>query len=431
MKNKIIITPKRVLCGEKVSIQLKNFSPNQKVTIAASFEEENKIWSSSATFICNELGELDLNKDSPLSGSYEGIEPMGLFVYMKEENSEKCVAYIPKGLDSTQIRLSVMIDNAEILTEVLERYVIDLTVTKELLTVDGLKGTLFLPNKKPNQKVVICLSGSGGNIPYERSAILASHGIASLSLGYFGHEGLPKYLSKIPLEYFEKAFKYLEKHPLINGKDIAILGSSRGAELALLLASRYPQITSVVVYTPSHTVWSGVGNHKEQNSSAWSYQNKELPFIKCKLSLMKWFEYYVSKKPFELTSSFLHSLKNQVNENSIIAVEKIQGDILLISGNDDQMWCATHMANKIMSRLKKYDFAYKYTHLSYKEAGHFITIPYFPSVDKNIHLGNRMYAFGGNAHGDLRASEDSWRKVLAFLNETHQEKGTTPYRKYE
>ena len=82
MKNKIIITPKRVLCGEKVSIQLKNFLPNQKVTIAASFEEENKIWSSSATFICNELGELDLNKDSPLSGSYEGIEPMGLFVYM-------------------------------------------------------------------------------------------------------------------------------------------------------------------------------------------------------------------------------------------------------------------------------------------------------------------------------------------------------------
>jgi len=415
MRNKIIITPKRVLCGEKVSIQLKDFLPNQKLTIHASFEEENKVWSSSATYICNELGELDLNKDAPISGSYEGVEPMGLFVYMKEENSKRDVAFIPKGLASTQIRFSVIIDNIEVLSEVLERYLLESTVTKEVLTTNGLKGTLFLPNKKLNQKVVICLSGSGGNIPHERSAILASHGIASLSLGYFGHEELPTYLSKVPLEYFEKVLSFLENHPHINGKDITVIGSSRGAELALLLASRYTQITSVIAYTPSHAVWSGVGNRKEQNSSAWSYQNKELPFIKCKLSLMKWFEYYFSKKPFELTSSFLDSLEGHIDEKAIIPVEKIQGDILLISGNDDQMWCATLMANKIMSRLKKYDFPYKYTHLSYKEAGHFITIPYFPSMDKEIQLGKKIYTFGGNTLGDLRASEDSWQKVLEFL----------------
>ena len=417
MINKIIITPKRVLCGEKVGIQLKGFLSKQKITLNASFEEENKTWSSSATFICNELGELDLNKHAPLSGSYEGIEPMGLFVYMKEENSQRGFAYVPKGLEPTQIRFSVMIDNIEVATEVLERYLLEPFVTQEVLTTDGLKGTLFLPNKKPNQKVVICLSGSGGNIPHERSAILASHGIASLSLGYFGHEGLPKYLSKIPLEYFKKVFEFLENHPYINEKNIVLLGSSRGAELALLLASRYSQITSVIAYTPSHTVWSGVGNHKEQNSSAWSYENKELPFVKCKLSLAKWFEYYVSKKPFELTSSFLNSLKGNINEKAIIPVEKIQGDILLISGNDDQMWSATYMADKIMNRLEKYDFSYRYTHLSYKNAGHFITIPYFPSADKNIQLGNKIYTFGGNTLGDLRASEDSWRKVLAFLDE--------------
>ena len=412
----LIITPKRVLCGEKASIQLKGFLPKQKLTINASFQEdENKIWSSSATFVCNELGELDLHKAAPLSGSYQGIEPMGLFVYMKEENSKRGFAFFPKGLDATHIKISVIVDDKEVTTEVLKRYLLEPTVTKEILTVDGLKGTLFLPHKKLNQKVVICLSGSGGNLPHERSAILASHGIASLSLGYFGHEGLPTYLSRVPLEYFEKVFEFLDKNPYINEKDIAILGSSRGAELALLLASRYTQIKSVIAYTPSHTVWSGVGHYKEQNSSTWSYKNKELPFVKCKLSLIKWFEYYFSKKPFELTSSFICSLKGNIDERAIIPVENIQGDILLISGNDDQMWCSTLMANKIMSRLKKYNFPYKYTHLSYKDAGHFITIPYFPSIDKDILLGKRIYAFGGTTLGNLRASEDSWQKVLDFL----------------
>ena len=93
MNHQIIITPNRVLHGEKVSITLKGFLPHQELSIKATLiDKEKKVWSSMATFKANEQGIVDVEKDAPLSGSYQGVETMGLFVYMEEENSKEKVA---------------------------------------------------------------------------------------------------------------------------------------------------------------------------------------------------------------------------------------------------------------------------------------------------------------------------------------------------
>lgn len=279
MNHQIIIIPSKVLYGEKVSINLKGFSAHQELTIKASFrDKEKKIWSSMATFKADEHGVVDLERDAPLSGFYQGVEPMGLFVYMEEEKSEPKVAFWEKGLHETIVNFSVIVEGKEVATNTLERYLLEPTVRQEPLS-NGLQGTLFLPNDNPNQKVIICLSGSDGGIPNEMASIFASHDLASISLGYFAHEGLPKNLSQIPMEYFEKALEFLETHPNTKGAEIAVVGGSRGGELALLLASRYTQISSVVAYAPSYVLWSGYGDYKEMKRSSWSYQGKELPFL--------------------------------------------------------------------------------------------------------------------------------------------------------
>ena len=75
MSHQIIITPNRVLHGEKVSIILKGFLPRQKLSIKATLiDKEKRVWSSMATFKANEQGMVDVTKDSPLSGSYQGIK---------------------------------------------------------------------------------------------------------------------------------------------------------------------------------------------------------------------------------------------------------------------------------------------------------------------------------------------------------------------
>ncbi|MCB4763538.1 MAG: acyl-CoA thioesterase/BAAT N-terminal domain-containing protein [Sulfurovum sp.] len=418
MKEQIIITPNSVLYGEKVSIELKGFLANQELTIHTKMKDkQEQTWSAKATFVTNENGGLNLTKDAPISGSYSGIEPMGLFVYMKNEESQQNLAFWEKGVESTIVQFSVTINKQEVATNSVERYLLKPNVLQEEVIANGLNGRLFLPHKEANQKVILCLSGSDGGLPNEMAGCFASHGFASLSLAYFSHGELPKTLSEIPLEYFEKAFDFLEKHPHTDAKNISIVGGSRGAELALLLASKYSQINSVVAYAPSHVLWSGLGDYKQIKRSSWSYESKELPFVQVKMPILSLLKYFFSKKPIEFTSSFLYSLEKGFKEEAVISVENIKGDILLISGEDDQMWCSTLMANKIINRLKKHNFKYHYEHLQYKNAGHFITIPYNPSTGKTIEhpQDKKLYQLGGTTVGDLHASKESWLRVLEFL----------------
>jgi hypothetical protein len=54
---------------------------------------------------------------------------------------------------------------------------------------------------------------------------------------------------------------------------------SEGAELALLLASRYPYITKVATFSPHAYCFQGIAY---KNESSWIYEGKDLPFIQLK-----------------------------------------------------------------------------------------------------------------------------------------------------
>jgi len=69
---------------------------------------------------------------------------------------------------------------------------------------------------------------------------------------------LPAKLSEIPLEYFERAFDWLKKNPITSGKDVYLLGMSKGAELSLILASRYPFIKKMVLWAPHAYCFRGL-----------------------------------------------------------------------------------------------------------------------------------------------------------------------------
>ena len=123
---------------------------------------------------------------------------------------------------------------------------------------EGLVGTLFLPSTPPPYPVVITVGGSGGGIFSAPGALLASRGIAALALAYFGMEHLPRYLQSIPLEYFGTAIRWCGQHVALRANAIAIAWSSRGGELALLLAATYPEIVAVVGWVASGIIWPGL-----------------------------------------------------------------------------------------------------------------------------------------------------------------------------
>ena len=62
-------------------------------------------------------------------------------------------------------------------------------------------------------------------------------GYAMLAVGYFGTPNSPEKLDRISLDGVHAAIMKAAQDPRVDGRCIAVIGGSRGAELALLLAS--------------------------------------------------------------------------------------------------------------------------------------------------------------------------------------------------
>ena len=308
------------------------------------------------------------------------------------------------------------VEGKVVASTIFKQYDVAADVTELAVRENGLVGSLFKPGSPGPHPGIIVLGGLSGGITsasYD-AKMLASHGYASLALAYFAYEDLPPWLKEIPLEYFGDAIQWMENHPDITSNKVGVLGRSRGGELALLLGATFPKLKAVVAYVPSHVVW-GAG----RNMSSWTKNAKPLDFVPLR-QIVKLYEH----PPIRLNPMFLRSLQNtSAVEKAVIPVERINGPVLLISGEDDQMWPSTLMSEMVMKRLSKYKHPFPYQHLSYEGAGHRIINPYYPTtVLHGVHpITKYDYAYGGNPQDNAFACKDSWQKILQFL-----EKGLTP-----
>ncbi|WP_267286713.1 acyl-CoA thioester hydrolase/BAAT C-terminal domain-containing protein [Kitasatospora acidiphila] len=103
---------------------------------------------------------------------------------------------------------------------------------------------------------VLVLAGSSGRIETDRCRLLARTGMTALSIRWFGGEGQPAGICEIPLETFSTAIDLLRAK---GAERIGVLGVSKGAEAALLLAVHDPRVDAVVALSPTSVVWANVG----------------------------------------------------------------------------------------------------------------------------------------------------------------------------
>jgi dienelactone hydrolase len=274
---------------------------------------------------------------------------------------------------------------------------------------EGLVGTLVAPATGGPYPGVLVLSGSGGGIPEALASEIARHGFAALALAYFGVEDLPTELVEIPLEYSEKGLAWMGHSGLVAGDRMSVLGISKGAELALLLASVTRSVKAVAAFVPSHVVWQGISYSSSQRStSSWTSAGEPIPYVPYKLA-PDWAR-QASGRPIRLFDLYSSSLADtEAVDRARIRVENIAGPIVLISGGEDHMWPSSFMADQIMERLRVSGFGYVYQHLKYDLAGHFAGPPSSQSRPS-------VFDLGGTAEANLQAQANSWPKVLAFLN---------------
>lgn len=398
-----------------IAIKVKGLPSNSHATIKAVMRDNlGTTWESHATFSTGNAGEIDLTENCPIEGTYNVVDEMGLFWSMNP-NSQIPKAQ-PTPLQPLHTILSVYINETLISETTIERKTIAKHIQKIDVREHGLVGTFFYHDNRKKLPTILVLGGSEGGLRHAQAALLASYGYNTFALAYFGAVHLPKELIEIPLEYIETAINWLKQSPLVDHQHLAVQGISKGGELALLCASRFPVFKTVIALVPSGVVYPGISRTLSGKSS-WSNQSEPLPFayefVPDKIE-------HVIKEKREKKEAVAWRDKYQAWANGAdeceIAVENSNANILLVSGGDDQLWPSDLLCERVINRLKEKQYTYNVQHLTFKHAGHSIGIPGFPTTTSTVIPG--WLELGGTPHANAHAQYQSWAEIKLFLEAT-------------
>ena len=276
--------------------------------------------------------------------------------------------------------------------------------TGRRITDAGLLGNYF--PARGRAPAVLLLGGSEGGLGPDwtnLSKAMQSEGFSVLQLSYFRAPEQNTRLELIPLEYFATALRWLRQQPEVDPARVAIVGFSKGAEAALLVAVRHPDVKAIVAAMPSSVVWPGIAWEETTRpmSSSWSEDRKPLPHLP--------HVPFDANKGGTMADNYAASLSAFARHpEAIIPVERIAGRLMLVCAEDDRISPSCPMTRQIEQRLLAYGRPSALV-LAYKAAGH----PAFglPLPSANPRLTNA----GGTTEGTNAARADSWKRALAFL----------------
>lgn len=417
---RFVVTSERVLYDREVSVQLHGLKPGQRVTVRAT----RGGYKSEMDFAADAKGKVDVSQSDAKLG--KRVAPLQILWAMKRDPDAKEDKAGARGsIDPVKVSLSAVADGKEIAAHSFEMYYLSTDVERIPVKDGRLRGVFFRPKAPAKYPGLMTVSGSGGGVSEPKAALLAANGYAVLNLAYFNYEDLPEDLVNIPLEYFDEGLTWLQKQDGVATGRLAVIGTSRGGELALLLGSRFPKVKAVVAYVPAHVVVGGFSQDpKRWALPAWTFEGKPIPRFEPKLD-----EEEARKvreaNPENGSPYWRLMLKDQeAVKKAAIPVEKINGPVLLISGKDDRTWPSAEMAEEVAKRLNNAMHAHAVWHLPYDDAGHLIGLPNRSMGTTRFQhpISKRWREVGGTPQGNAYASWDSWAKLLKFLDEALNKK---------
>lgn len=361
-----------------------------------------------AVFQSDEHGRVDPAVHQSVFGSYFGVDPIGLYWSMQ-------VIEEPAGADwdvdfTTRFTATSQQETA---SATITRKVLSADVSVQPVQIEGVLAEYFVP-ANPKAGHVITFGGSDGGRGFGRAfaQFLASNGYPCLAIAYHGVEGVPPYISRIPLEIIGNCIAFIQQQPLHDG-NIGICGISRGGELSLLASCYHPEINATIAHTPSDVAWGGMIN--EMDKASWTFQGEEIPWIACTFTFD---EANVGPEKLILsTPSFRQLIQDEAAmARAQMPLERIQGDVLLISGDNDTTWCAEEFCQRAVQRLEEKGFKNRVVHLNYENHGHeTFTLGLLPTTRTAMQYGEFTFTMGGDPKANAHATHATRAAMLEFL----------------
>jgi uncharacterized protein len=215
--------------------------------------------------------------------------------------------------------------------------------------------------------LLVLLGGSEGGYPHIPFLIdeFRSRGVSVAEIAYFDFPNGPRHLQEISIEAVSEEIAELgQPHDCVG-----ILGISKGAELALLLAAFQPVSDVTVAMVPSHVVWQS-SRVSLRNTSSWTIGGHPLDFVPYNtLSIM------AARAAMDYNDALpLHmaALENEAAvQRAAIPAERINQPVLLQSALNDQIWPSSYMSSQIIDRVERLGVERQITHVSY-DHDHFL-----------------------------------------------------------
>lgn len=300
----------------------------------------------------------------------------------------------------------------------------NIEVNYDLVSEYELVGAFCLPRETTPAAAVIILGGSEGGMHEHDARAYAEAGFAALALAYFGEQDLPPVLEDIPLEYFAQAVSFLEDQGFPPGS-IGLLGGSRGAEAALLFASRDHRVGAVVSVVGSGVVTEGIDYRLGRlddivkgETNSWTEQGIAIPYLPYSPP-SDLPERIDSGAPIHLKWVFAPVPSDpEILEQVSIPVERISGAVLLVSATDDQMWDSVAYSAVAADRLREYDHPYPWDHLILERAGHSVNgLPDQPQTSTTSPGPGVIFEMGGTPERNTVARSETWEAAMNFLRQ--------------
>jgi len=368
--------------GDPVDIVISGLPPQSEVELQARRVLKNhyapgtptQVYASSARFITDEDGRIDVSASAAIDGSYTGVDPNGLFWSMRSV-SDDAVSATPR----------VELD-AIVLGETVASTAFDLDqgpAGYSAQDVPSIPGAYFAPNPNPGDHPVIIIIGGADKLKVNRETIMPQLVARGYSVFYFANyeiiygpsepsvKELPTRYVNIPIDDLQSVYEWLVDQPGVDEERIGLYGYSRNTAFAMLSATRFDWVDAVAAIAPSDVVWEGWGDRvKLGTTSSYSWQGEPLAYVP------------YSDNWYRETAKFGRGERGRLRipmdegrwENpervaaARIPIETYSGALLVAGGEQDDLWSAGHMSQNIAERRAEAGLATEL--LVFPDAGH-------------------------------------------------------------
>ncbi|XP_057678998.1 acyl-coenzyme A thioesterase 1 isoform X2 [Corythoichthys intestinalis] len=336
-----ILPSVRCLFDKLVQLKVEGLAPHKTVELRSRLvDDKGVVFKASALYKADEKGLVDVSSAPSLSGSYTGVEPMGLWWFMVPDTPHKKI--VKKNVMSPTL-VDITVHNGvtgEVLAcETNEREYLTEGMRRIPVQDGRVRGVLFIPPGKGPFPGIIDLYILGGGLNEQRASLLANKGFVVLALAYYGYQDLPKNPKNLDLEYFEEAVNFLQKHPEVRGPGIGVISMSHSGALALSMASFLSGITATVCI-------NGCSGNTVIPLHYKDIVIPPLPPVYWKLKIRK---------------SWLIDIRDvtpdptlKKNRASLIPIERASCHFLFAVSEDDHNWRSAFFAEQAASILKSH-----------------------------------------------------------------------------